>query len=138
MRLKMHKAKKLWKEQIIWKVSRCSIEPQVLGLFKTMIMINLWLPQSVYIDQTRHIKKKTWIIWPCVLFQILNAMNFVVNKPVSVFQNLIHLSAVPPPEAKRPWWWGDHAMAFTAAMWSVNVYTGWLVIGAYLKQLIDI
>ena len=66
MRLKMHKAKKLWKEQIIWKVSRCSIEPQVLGLFKTMIMINLWLPQSVYIDQTRHIKKKTWIIWPCL------------------------------------------------------------------------
>ena len=37
--------------------------------------------------------------------------------PVSVFQNLMYLSAVPPPEAKRPWWCGDQAMAFTAATW---------------------
>lgn len=44
--------------------------------------------------------------------------------PVRVFQNRMHLSAVPPPEAKRPWWWGDHAIAFTAAKWSVYVWTG--------------
>ena len=28
-----------------------------------------------------------------------------------------HLSAVPPPLASSPWWWGDQAMAFTAATW---------------------
>lgn len=31
--------------------------------------------------------------------------------PVRVFQKRMHLSAVPPPLAKRPWWWGDHAIA---------------------------
>ena len=60
----------------------------------------------------------------------------VMHIPVSVFQNLIHLSAVPPPDARSPWWWGDQAMALTAAMWSVNVYTGWLVSGAWTKLLI--
>ena len=30
---------------------------------------------------------------------------------VSVFQNRIQRSAVPPPLAKSPWWCGDHAMA---------------------------
>ena len=30
---------------------------------------------------------------------------------VKVFQNFMHRSAVPPPEAKRPCWWGDHAIA---------------------------
>lgn len=44
--------------------------------------------------------------------------------PVNVFQNLMHLSAVPPPDANRPWWCGDHAIALTAAKWSVYVWTG--------------
>jgi len=26
----------------------------------------------------------------------------LISAPVSVFQNLMHLSAVPPPETKRP------------------------------------
>lgn len=33
-------------------------------------------------------------------------------------------SAVPPPEASKPCWWGDQATALTAAMWSENVRTG--------------
>jgi hypothetical protein len=41
-----------------------------------------------------------------------------------VFQNRIHLSAVPPPDASRPCWCGDHAMAFTAAVCSANRIAG--------------
>ena len=44
--------------------------------------------------------------------------------PVKVFLNLIVLSAVPPPETSRPCWCGDQAMAFTAAVWSLNFSTG--------------
>lgn len=32
----------------------------------------------------------------------------------------MHLSAVPPPVAKRPFWFGFHAIAFTAAWCSLN------------------
>ena len=39
----------------------------------------------------------------------------LIHEPFNVFQNLIHRSAVPPPLASRPCWWGDQAMAFTAA-----------------------
>lgn len=44
--------------------------------------------------------------------------------PYKVFLNLIVLSAVPPPESKRPCWWGDHVTAFTAATWSLYLTTG--------------
>ena len=60
----------------------------------------------------------------------------VLALPVRVFQNLMHLSAVPPPDARSPWWWGDQAIAFTAAMWSVKVYTGWLVMVAWNRILV--
>lgn len=39
-----------------------------------------------------------------------------VYYPVIEFQNRIVLSAVPPPETKRPCWWGDQARALTAAV----------------------
>ena len=35
--------------------------------------------------------------------------------PVVVFQYRMHRSAVPPPLASSPCWWGDHAIALTAA-----------------------
>lgn len=35
---------------------------------------------------------------------------------LNVFQNLIHLSAVPPPLTKNPCLCGDHAKALTAAL----------------------
>ena len=44
--------------------------------------------------------------------------------PLAVFQNLMHLSAVPPPDARSPCWCGDHAIALTAAVCSVNRNTG--------------
>lgn len=44
--------------------------------------------------------------------------------PVRVFQKRRQRSAVPPPEASRPCWWGDQAMAFTAARWSLYCCTG--------------
>ena len=34
---------------------------------------------------------------------------------VAVFQKRMQRSAVPPPEASRPCWWGDHAMACSRA-----------------------
>lgn len=44
--------------------------------------------------------------------------------PVSVFQKRRQRSAVPPPDASSPCWWGDQAMAFTAARWSLYCCTG--------------
>ena len=44
--------------------------------------------------------------------------------PVDVFQNLMHLSAVPPPDAMRPCWCGLHAIAFTAAWCPTNRWMG--------------
>ena len=44
--------------------------------------------------------------------------------PVEAFQNLMDLSAVPPPEASR---WGLHGhqeTAFTAAWWAFRVCRG--------------
>jgi len=44
--------------------------------------------------------------------------------PLVVFQKRIHRSAVPPPDARRPVWWGDQAMALTAAVCSVSLKAG--------------
>jgi hypothetical protein len=44
--------------------------------------------------------------------------------PLAVFQKRIHLSAVPPPDARRPCWCGDHAIALTAAVCCVSRNTG--------------
>ena len=41
---------------------------------------------------------------------------------VSAFQNRICLSAVPPPDASKPLWCGDHATAFT---WRFQRKTTW-------------
>jgi hypothetical protein len=47
---------------------------------------------------------------------------------VLVFQKRMQRSAVPPPLASRPCWWGDQAIALTAAVCSVkSVQTGSLV-----------
>ena len=43
---------------------------------------------------------------------------------VRVFQNLIQRSAVPPPLHMAPCWWGDQAMALTAATCSLNLAYG--------------
>jgi hypothetical protein len=51
-------------------------------------------------------------------------LSFVV---VAVFQNRMHRSAVPPPDASKPCWCGDQAMALTAAEWSENFMAGVLL-----------
>lgn len=74
--------------------------------------------------------------YPCVLtnyFVVFENMRLHIWDPVSmlsksvpssVFQNLIVLSADPPPEAKTPWLWGFHASPFTAAECWLNLLTG--------------
>lgn len=58
--------------------------------------------------------------------------------PVNVFQKRMQRSAVPPPEANRPCWWGDQAMALTAAKCSVYCCTGrmleWFHTSNYRQQ----
>lgn len=54
-----------------------------------------------------------------------------------VFQNRMVRSAVPPPEARRFDWVGDHAIAFTAAMWEVNVWRGWVVRWSQMSSLLS-
>ena len=44
--------------------------------------------------------------------------------PVRVFQNRIVLSAVPPPEARTPCWWGDQVRALMAAEWALCLWRG--------------
>lgn len=44
--------------------------------------------------------------------------------PSSVFQNLMVLSADPPPDASTPWLWGFHARPLTAAQCWLNLLTG--------------
>lgn len=48
---------------------------------------------------------------------------------VLVFQKRMQRSAVPPPLASRPCWWGDQAIALTAAVCSVKRASGWLLLG---------
>ncbi len=74
--------------------------------------------------------------YPCVLtssFSVLLKIKLqtweptstaLIVVPLSVFLNRIVRSAVPPPEARRPCWWGDQAMALTAAVWSEYLRIG--------------
>ncbi len=74
--------------------------------------------------------------YPCVLTNSFNVLlkiklhtcdptSIVLTVvPLRVFLNLIVRSAVPPPEARRPCWCGDQAIALTAAVWSVNLRIG--------------
>ena len=58
--------------------------------------------------------------------------------PVRVFLNLIVLSAVPPPDTRRPCWWGDQAIALTAAAWSQNLTTGSVLWGVQRSSLLSL
>lgn len=61
----------------------------------------------------------------------------LIVAPVKVFLNLIVLSAVPPPETRRPCWWGDQAIAFTAAAWSQNFKIGYGLWGFHINNLLS-
>mmetsp|Transcript_11178 Transcript_11178/g.38072 ORF Transcript_11178/g.38072 Transcript_11178/m.38072 type:complete len:221 (+) Transcript_11178:472-1134(+) len=57
---------------------------------------------------------------------------------VCVFQNRMQRSAVPPPDASRPFWCGDHAIAFTAAVCSLKRSTGLVECGCQTKSLLSL
>lgn len=73
-----------------------------------------------------NLKRGNTSIMFCARVRMLNlpVSTLCIGCPVSVFQNRIHRSAVPPPLAKSPWWCGDHAIAFTAAICSEYDCTG--------------
>ena len=58
--------------------------------------------------------------------------------PVKVFLNFMFLSAVPPPEAKRPCWCGDQATALTAAIWSENLNNGLVDLAFHIINLLSL
>ena len=78
-------------------------------------------------------KEYPWVMTiSCVVFENIRLQTY---DPVStawsgwsvwVFQKRMWRSAVPPPVAKRPFWWGDQPIAFTAAVCSWNFTTGLL------------
>jgi len=82
------------------------------------------------VNQTRSWQMVTWFTssLECLDHAKLHTCDPVSThcsgRPVIVFQNLIRRSAVPPPLANRPCWWGDHAIALTAARCSAYVCTG--------------
>ena len=55
-----------------------------------------------------------------------------------MFQNRMQRSAVPPPLASSPCWWGDQAMAFTAARCSLYVCTGLVLVMFHTYSLLSL
>ncbi len=87
----------------------------ILGYFQTLISFNEYpwvLTNSLSV--LLKIRLQTWDPTSTVFTVV----------PLRVFLNLMVLSAVPPPDAKRPCWWGDQAMALTAAVWSLYLRIG--------------
>lgn len=58
--------------------------------------------------------------------------------PFKVFLKRMVLSAVPPPEARSPCWWGDQAIALTAAVWSLNFKIGSVECEFHTKSLLSL
>ena len=57
------------------------------------------------------------------------------HAPERVFQNLMHRSFDPPPEASKLLWKGHQARALTAALWSSSLWSHWV---AELEDAIDL
>lgn len=55
-----------------------------------------------------------------------------------VFQNLMVLSADPPPLAKTPWLWGLQARPLTAAQWLLNLQIGVELWALQMKSLLSL
>ena len=86
-----------------------------VGYFQTIISLfeYPWVETSYFVV-LENIKLQTW--------EPVSMLSSIV--PLSVFQNLIVLSADPPPEANNPWLCGLHANPLTAAQWSLNLWIG--------------
>jgi len=107
----------------VWPVKVASLD--IVGYLQTIIWFweYPWVLTSsfTFFDHTR---LQTWLPVSTQLKCV-----FVV-----VFQNRMHLSAVPPPDASRPWRWGDQAIALTAAVCSVYFSTGCTECGLQTKS----
>ena len=85
------------------------------GYFQTIISLfeYPWVLTISFVF-LENIKLQTW-----------EPVSILSNNVLSrVFQNLIVLSADPPPLAKTPWLWGLQAIPFTAAQWLLNLHIG--------------
>ena len=58
--------------------------------------------------------------------------------PSRVFQNLMVLSADPPPLAKTPWLWGLQAIPLTAAQWLLNLQMGVELWALHMNSLLSL
>lgn len=85
------------------------------GYFQTTIWFWLypWV-ETISLEFLDHAMLQTWLPVSISLMTL----------PRTVSWNMILLSAVPPPEASRPRWCGDQAIALTAAVWSENFQRG--------------
>ena len=81
---------------------------------QSWLLMNPW-EERISFSNGFHCKAHTWES-VCTEFR---------RDPVSVFQNLMHWSLDPPPEAKRDFYQGHQAKALTAALWSLKQYLGY-------------
>lgn len=111
------------------------------GLIAKYKTLKLW-PVSVatffiegYFQTTIALSEYPWVETISLLFLEKRRLQtcepvlmWLISSICWVFQKRMHLSAVPPPLAKRPCWCGDQAMALTAARWLLNLPAGssWL------------
>ena len=101
----------------------------ILGYFQ--MLISFWeYPWVLTISFSvfENIKLQTWD----------PASTVLIVAPVRVFLKRIVRSAVPPPETNNPCWWGDQAIAFTAATWSQNFITGSVLWGVHRSNLLSL
>lgn len=99
------------------------------GYFQTMISL-LEYPWvlTIYLVFLENIKLHT-----CDPVSMLS-----ISELSSVFQNLIVLSAEPPPLARTPWLWGLQANPFTAAQWLLNLQIGVELWGLHMYNLLSL
>lgn len=78
------------------------------------MLISFWEYPCVLTTSWRDLLNYKLHIWDPVSYE-------QIIYPVNTFLILIIRSAVPPPVANKPCWWGDQAIALTAALWSLNL-----------------
>lgn len=94
----------MWRARDVWPFSSLILD--MFGYFHRHNRFSAypWLLKSSF-SKGDHCKAQTWE----------PVSTEFSSEPLWAFQNLMHLSAVPPPVARRFRSWGDHARALTAA-----------------------
>ena len=104
----------------IWRTREvCPVSSVIFTMDGYFHKVNWFLSNPCELNNSRsclfHSKEQTWE-WVSIVFK---------HAPVWVCQNFIDLSKPPPPDAKRLFWKGHHAKAFTAAQCSSNLCRYW-------------